>query len=73
MKKGKHSIKVMAGTAKPGSFFTAYPKKIKPNAFSMNGKQVSRDSMELARAGVGLAFAGLALGVGLRAFRNAFD
>ena len=48
-----------------------YPKKVKPVNFSSD--RMAKDSMNLARTGVGLAFAGLTLGIATKAFKNAFD
>lgn len=62
----------MAGNAKPGSFYSAYPKKVKPKAYVVSPENLTKDSMNLAKAALGLSFAGLALGAGIKSFKNAF-
>lgn len=69
----KNKKKIMAGVIKPRNFYSAYPKKIKPHAFTLNGKRLANDSMNLAKAGIGLAFTGLTLGIAVKAFKNAFE
>ncbi|MFI5405067.1 MAG: hypothetical protein ACHQ1D_00995 [Nitrososphaerales archaeon] len=65
------TVATLGGNRKPGVFYTPYPKKIKTQDFGFaNGNKLTKDSTNLAKAGLSLAFLGLTLGIATRAFNN---
>lgn len=67
---GNSNVGLIRSNTKPIKFYQPDTRK---RDYSLNGRKLSNESMQLAKAGIGLAFAGLTLGIATKAFRNAFE